>query len=72
MDDLTQLPEKLILARMGRHLQARTEHPIGSMLWAQAVTGYADCKAELDRRLVEHIREAAGKISRELPDGDGS
>ena len=59
MDDLTGLPEDRILARMARHLQARMEHPVGSWLWAEAVTDYADCKAELDRRLLQLVLKAA-------------
>jgi hypothetical protein len=49
---------------MSRHLQARMAHPVGSALWMDAVTGYADCQAELDRRLLQHIM----KVVRERGD----
>jgi len=63
-DDLTGLPEDRILAMMSRHLQARMAHAVGSALWMDAVTGYADCQAELDRRLLQHIM----KVVRERGD----
>lgn len=66
MDDLPELPEDVILGRMARFLRARAEHRIGSPPWMAAVSGYADCRAELDRRLLRLLLDAMAERG-ELP-----
>jgi hypothetical protein len=57
-DDLTALPDEQVLRRMARHLAARREHPVGTVLWAQAVLGYEECARELSRRAHDQVMEA--------------
>jgi hypothetical protein len=64
--DLSRLPEDQILAMMARYLRARVSYPVGSVLWAQAVKGYEECKAELDQRLIEIIVAAVRERDGEL------
>ena len=59
--DLSGLPEAHILEIMASFLQQRAEHPVGSVLWTEAVRGYGACKGELDRRLLEHIVQATAE-----------
>jgi hypothetical protein len=59
--DLSSLPEDRVLMMMALHLKARAAHPVGSPLWAEAITGYAECKRELDRRLLDHIVKAVAE-----------
>jgi hypothetical protein len=61
VSDLSGLSEARILAIMAGYLQQRAEHPLGSQLWRAAVTGYGECKQELDRRLLEYIVQATAE-----------
>lgn len=67
--DLPSLTEARILGIMAACLQQRAEHPVGSALWGEAVRGYAACKQELDRRLVEHIVKATAERDAGTPGG---
>lgn len=69
-EELAALPDDRVMKMMARHLGARGEYPIGSVLWARAVLAYEQCRREMDRRMIEHVVEAARKRDAEGR-GDG-
>lgn len=69
--DLTGLPDDQVMVRMAACLKARGRLPVGSRRWATAVLGYEECKREMDRRLIEHVVEAARERHGELGEDAG-